>query len=64
MEAFGEDIGIDGGHARTLKARDALPPKYWVKIEKAARRRGIHDVNVNLLAKIAANKNEETNDVK
>ncbi len=56
LEAFGADIGIDGAHARTLKMRDALPSKYWMKVEKAAKKRGILGVDLKVLAQIAAEK--------
>jgi hypothetical protein len=60
LEAFGSDIGIDGAHARTLKMRDALPPRYWKRVECAAKKRGIAGVNLETLAQIAEMKEAVT----
>lgn len=54
IAAYGEDIGIGGEHAQTMKTRDSIPAKYWLITEEAARKRGIEDVNIKLLAQIAA----------
>lgn len=54
FEVFGDDIGIDGAHARTLKKRDNIPSQYWIRVEEAAKRRGIPDVTIKILAQIAA----------
>lgn len=56
-EALGDDIGVDAAHIRTLKSRDSIPPKYWTKIEDGAKKRGIKDVTIKILAQIAAAKN-------
>lgn len=54
MEAFGdrfaEAIGVEPGHARTLKARGRIPPGRWRATVKGAEAEGIPGITLELLA--------------
>lgn len=55
---FARDIGIKPTHAQVMKLRDSIPPAYWSKVVAAATERGIDDVTLELLAAIAAARQE------
>lgn len=50
---FAEDLDINSMHARALKYRNSLPPKYWLRVEEGARKRGIGGIDIKALAHIA-----------
>jgi hypothetical protein len=58
LKEFGADIRIEAAYARTLKMRDALPPGYWNRVEKAAKKRRMRGINLKVLANIAEAKLE------
>jgi hypothetical protein len=46
---LGEALGIDPGHARVLKVRKSVPPRYWPKLIEAAEAEGIEGVTYEAL---------------
>jgi hypothetical protein len=53
---FAEAIAIAESHARTMKARDSIPPEYWPEVVKAAGTRRIRGITFEALAGIVAAK--------
>lgn len=53
---FGRDLGIGEVSARAMKNRNSIPSKYWDKVVKAAHERGIGDISLEALSKIASGK--------
>lgn len=53
---FQRATGISDGHARTMKARESIPPEYWPEIVAAAAREGIPGITFETLARLAARK--------
>lgn len=51
---FAEDAGVPERRARGWKAADSIPGRYWLSLVKAADRRKIRGVTLDVLAKIAA----------
>ena len=51
---FAKAVGVAESHARTMKARDSIPPEYWQALVAAAEARGIEGVSLDLLAGFAA----------
>ena len=56
--AYAAAIGIKDGHARAMKVRDSISPRYWRPTAHAAAARGISWVTFEKLATIAAQKAE------
>jgi hypothetical protein len=50
--AFGQAIGIPDSHARTMKARDSIPPEHWDRLVKAAIERDIEGISFKRLTEI------------
>jgi hypothetical protein len=50
--AFGQAIGIPDSHARTMKARDSIPPEHWDRLVKAAMERDIEGISFKRLTEI------------
>ena len=46
-------IGVDRGVVKQWRRRKSIPPEHWLKVERAARRGGIKNVTVFVLAEIA-----------
>lgn len=51
---FARAVGVAESHARTMKARDSIPPEYWQALVAAAHERGVEGVTLDLLAGFAA----------
>lgn len=51
---FARDAGCSALLVRQWRHRNFIPPQYWPRIVAAAGRRGISDVNADLLARLAA----------
>ena len=51
---FAKAVGVAESHARTMKARDSIPPEYWQAAVAHAASRGIEGVTLDLLAALAA----------
>lgn len=51
---FARDAGCSPLLVRQWRHRNFIPPQYWPRIVAAAARRGISDVNADLLARLAA----------
>ena len=45
---FAKAIGVAESHARTMKARDSIPPEYWQALVAAAAAQGIEGVTLDL----------------
>jgi hypothetical protein len=56
--SFAEAVGIPDSHARTMKARDSIPPGYWPKTVAAALAKGRFDISLETLAAIAEAKTQ------
>lgn len=54
ISEFGNDIGVDDNHARTMKQRDSIPAKYWVRVVEGAQRRKIDGINHEVLAHLSS----------
>jgi hypothetical protein len=52
--SFAEAVGVSGSHARTMKARNSIPPAYWQRTVAAATLMRIPNVTLDLLARLAA----------
>lgn len=67
ISEFGSDIGVDDTHARTMKQRDSIPAKYWVRVVEGAQRRKIDGVSHEVLAHLSSQEflpeNSESNEV-
>lgn len=59
--SFGEGIGVSDSHARTMKARDSIPPAYWEKTVALAVLRGVQGVSFALLARLSARRSPQPN---
>lgn len=53
-EEFASDVGVAGGTARAWKARNSIPPEYWIRVVEAAVARGFRLVTLDTLARLAA----------
>lgn len=51
---FARDIGITPKHAQTMRARESIPPGYWLDVVRAATERGFKGVSLEVLARIHA----------
>ncbi len=49
---FAALLGIPESHARTIKARDSIPPEHWPRVVEAARERGIDGVTFEALSEM------------
>lgn len=58
-EAFAQDLGISGQHARAMKRRNNIDQKYWVGVVEAAIKRGFSGVDYEVLARISAQKRND-----
>jgi hypothetical protein len=56
---FAEAIGVEESHARTMKARDSIPSTRWMATVTAARRLGVKNVTLDLLARLDAQKSKQ-----
>lgn len=56
---FGGAVGIATSHARTMKARDSIPPGYWRRTAAAAATLGVASASFEDLAMIAALEGEQ-----
>lgn len=60
IEAFGgaahfaAELAIPASHARVMKWRDSIPPRYWSRTVNKAAALGIQGVTYEILAAIAA----------
>jgi len=58
IEAFGgagpfaQAIGIPDSHARTMKARNSIPPEHWDRLVAAAIERDIEGISYKRLTEI------------
>jgi hypothetical protein len=50
---FGNAVKIPSSHARTMKARNSIPPGYWPDVVAEAEKRRLHGVTYEALAKCA-----------
>lgn len=55
---FARDIGIKPTHAQVMKFRRSIPSSYWARIVSAAAERGIDGVTLDVLAAVAAARQE------
>lgn len=53
-EVLAGELGQKGVTVRAWRNRGAIPPRYWLNLVEAARRRGFPDVTLELLAQIHA----------
>lgn len=53
-QPFAAALSIPGSHARTMKARDSIPPEYWPEVVQQAASRGVPGVSYELLAQLVA----------
>jgi hypothetical protein len=51
---FADAIGVPDSHARTMKARDSIPPAHWQRTAAAAIIKKVPGVSLDLLARLAA----------
>jgi len=51
---FGRDLGVTVEHASAFKRRKSIPINYWPALLEAAKKRGLEDVNSELLISIHA----------
>lgn len=49
---FGKAIKISDSHARTMKARDSIPPEHWSRVVGAAAERSIDGVTFERLTEL------------
>ncbi len=54
--AFAEGIDIPASHARTMKARNSIPPEYWRATLRLAEEKGAAGVNAEALMRMRAAK--------
>lgn len=53
---FADAIGVPDSHARTMKARDSIPPAHWQRTAAAAIVKNVPGVSLDLLARLAASR--------
>lgn len=54
IAAFGADIGVSDMHARAMKRRGSVPPEYWPQLVRAAKSKGVREVDIEALAEMRA----------
>lgn len=52
--AFADKIGIPASHARTMKARDSIPPEHWPAVIAAAQVSGDEPITMEQLLMLRA----------
>lgn len=61
---FRDALGLPDVNARQMKQRDSIPAGYWPRVVAEATARGIDNVNLELLARLAAAKLDDANRAK
>jgi hypothetical protein len=61
---FGRAIKVPGFHAQTMKNRDSIPPRFWLRLVEASKARNIEGITLETLANFAAAKLVEANRAK
>lgn len=51
---FGRDIGLSDISGRSMRRRDYIDGRYWLRVVEAAEQRGIKGVTLHCLATLAA----------
>lgn len=54
QDALAKDLKIPLGHVCVMRHRDSIPSDYWMGLVKAAKRRGVKGITIEVLHKIKA----------
>lgn len=58
--AFARAVGITDSHARTMLARNSIPPRHWQVVVSAAEAAGIEGITLGALAESVADQQRAT----